>query len=648
MSDVVGAAAAHRYRDRQQAKARRLGDGEDAQKVDASSFSPGEPLDADVKTGMRPVSRQARKDGGAVTGKCAGGRADRPARRSGGGVGESYVNRNSKEANQDREGRKHDMGLKQGGRAHRAEGGEAPLHPDVTFRNDHMTGPGGKYALWNRAGNGIVSYHKSREEAEAAARDREGAKRGGRAGKAGGGGLGMLGGLLPLAISEMSGGDSDPSKNDALGPTAAAVGKARGGGINQDSGVYKPDKEREGASFTRRAKEESGSSAVETRLGRASGGRVARQAGGPLATPLSAGMGGQGRLSFNYGPQTSEASKLGLKDGGRAKARERYGAGPGDQEHHPGLKRAYGGSTGPYGRSPEDRQFDEDARATDPPWMQERRPPAPSKPKPRPGRASGGAAPGPAEGPNTVAPDTTASAAPGPAESSYAGPRYNRKAVQSAIDQSNRSGRKIGGKEARMIHALLKGRASGGEVAEKALAAHHAEHKAMAAGRAAGGKAAHGPDCGCPRCSARKAKGGLLSAFGSMSKADGGRAARAKGGKAGTKINIIIAPGGANPQPPGGPPGGLPPNLALKPPPAMPMPMPGGAPPPGAAPPMPMPIPMPMGGGAPGGMPPPGMPPRARGGRAPKVRGEPKAGGGSGLGRLQKTHAVSDGVAHEP
>ena len=38
------------------------------------------------------------------------------------------------------------------------------------------------------------------------------------------------------------------------------------------------------------------------------------------------------------------------------------------------------------------------------------------------------------------------------------GGRYNAVAVNKAIESSNRSGRKIGGKEAKAIHALLKGR----------------------------------------------------------------------------------------------------------------------------------------------------------------------------------------------
>jgi len=122
--------------------------------------------------------------------------------------------------------------------------------------------------------------------------------------------------------------------------------------------------------------------------------------------------------------------------------------------------------------------------------------------------------------------------------------------------------------------------------------------------------------------------------------ADGGRTARAAGGRTGkgkTNINIVIA-AGKSPQ--GGPPaGGL-----------MPPPPPGGRPvmmppPPGGAgagaPPMPMPIPMPMPMGGAGG-PPPGMPPMPRkaGGRITKTAHSYKdmeAGAGSGEGRLQKT-----------
>jgi hypothetical protein len=314
--------------------------------------------------------------------------------------------------------------------------------------------------------------------------------------------------------------------------------KASGGRAHRAEGGYLPRQEAEGATLTRSLKNRTGSSDAEKggrpaaedgRQGRASGGRAHRQAGGPLATPLSAGMGGQGRMDFNYGPQASEGAKLGLKDGGRAKAHERYGHGPSCS--CPSCKgKAAGG---------------------------------------RVGRATGGAAPGPGENIGAVGQ-----------------PSFHHRAPKG--ENSSR---------ARTL-ASAEARADGGEVGKGALRQHRLEHKVMG-------------------------------------KAEGGRVARAHGGKSGkgkTNINIIIGahPGGAGA---GAPPPGANPALALKPPPAAPMPMPapGGTPPPGAAP-MPMPIPVPMGGaGAP-----PGMPPRARGGRAPKVRGEPEAGSGSGLGRLQK------------
>lgn len=50
------------------------------QKVDASSWTPPEPINADVKTGLRPVSKRAYKRGGKVTGSVTVERADRKSR----------------------------------------------------------------------------------------------------------------------------------------------------------------------------------------------------------------------------------------------------------------------------------------------------------------------------------------------------------------------------------------------------------------------------------------------------------------------------------------------------------------------------------------------------------------------------------------
>lgn len=104
-------------------------------------------------------------------------------------------------------------------------------------------------------------------------------------------------------------------------------------------------------------------------------------------------------------------------------------------------------------------------------------------------------------------------------------------------------------------------------------------------------------------------------------------------GKGGTHVNVIVAPKGGE----GGGPGALPiapPRPPMAPPPGPPGGGPG-MPPPGAAgmgpprPPM-----MPPGAGGP-----PGMPPmRAHGGRFAKGGKVPDAGGGSGLGRIEKIH----------
>jgi hypothetical protein len=512
MADA-GADAAQRYRAQMREKAERLGGGEDAGKIDASDFTPAEKLYAGVKTGMRPVSRQARRDGGAVHGAHAAATPGRAPRRSGGGFGESFVNRDQKEADEGREGHYPNGGMKHGGRTHRAEGGYLP-------------------------------------------------RQGG------------------------------PSETRALkGKTASSAVETSGRPAAEDG-----------------------------RQGRAAGGRIAKQGGGPLATPLAAGMGGQGRMNFNFAPNRAQAP---LKDGGRAKAHERYGHGPSCSCPSCRKEKAGGGGLGALGGLlPVAIDAIEGGDGDKPAYA----PGGPKKSGGRAGRANGGAAPGPAE--NNPMPGSTATPGAAVSQGETVGGRYNRVAVQKAISRDPR----IKGKEARMIHAVLKGRqkddyADGGKVAEGALKQHKLEHKAI--GKAKGG---------LRRPHIRRAIKTLepsLESDADFKLAKGGRTKHAHGGKAGkgkTNINIIIGAGGHHPQPGAGDPAANP-NLAVKPPPAgvpMPMPPPGGAPPAAGAP-MPMPVPMPMPGA--GGPPPGMMPPRARGGRAPK----PDAGAGSGLGRLQKT-----------
>jgi len=106
------------------AKAKRLGEARSAGKVSSSDWTPPEELNADVKTGMRPVSRRAFKKGGKVMGDCNAPRADRKPRKSGGKAeykaeatefANAKVNRNVKAANEQREGKKHVGGMNRGG-----------------------------------------------------------------------------------------------------------------------------------------------------------------------------------------------------------------------------------------------------------------------------------------------------------------------------------------------------------------------------------------------------------------------------------------------------------------------------------------------------------------------------------------------------
>ena len=99
------------------------------QKVDSSDWTAPAAINADAKTGMRPISKRAYKDGGKVSGSAAPARADRKARKSGGRVeteiGVGMANKDMKEANEKREGVKHVGALKRGGKA-RATGGSVP------------------------------------------------------------------------------------------------------------------------------------------------------------------------------------------------------------------------------------------------------------------------------------------------------------------------------------------------------------------------------------------------------------------------------------------------------------------------------------------------------------------------------------------
>jgi hypothetical protein len=105
-------------------KAKRLATSSSA-KVDSSTFTPAEPLNTEVKTGMRPISRRAFKTGGKVEGMECAPRADRKPRMNGGKIG--LANTDQKSANEERDGKKHVGALKTGGRVAKMGGG--PMDP---------------------------------------------------------------------------------------------------------------------------------------------------------------------------------------------------------------------------------------------------------------------------------------------------------------------------------------------------------------------------------------------------------------------------------------------------------------------------------------------------------------------------------------
>jgi len=171
--------------------------------VDASGWEVYDPLNADAKTGMRPISRRTYKKGGKVDakpeGKMCGGRADRKKRQSGGKAitANSLVNRNVKEANQERDGIKHVGGMKKGGKVSK----EAWEHSKSDLKQDKK--------LAKKHGMSMAAWEKSKlDEKHDKQQSTKGLKKGGRAAKADGGlsakeAAALMGGRDPYGETNM-------------------------------------------------------------------------------------------------------------------------------------------------------------------------------------------------------------------------------------------------------------------------------------------------------------------------------------------------------------------------------------------------------------------------------------------------------------
>jgi len=123
-------------------KARRLAEEKD-EKVSSSDWTAPEPLNADVKTGARPLKRRVYKSGGKVDGACGPMRADRKPRKSGGRAltANSLINRDVREANEEREGIKHVGAFKKGGRVGKMTGGLSKDGKPVVSPTAHRADP---------------------------------------------------------------------------------------------------------------------------------------------------------------------------------------------------------------------------------------------------------------------------------------------------------------------------------------------------------------------------------------------------------------------------------------------------------------------------------------------------------------------------
>lgn len=124
----MSAELAKESRAKMRQKAHDMAHGDPHQKVDASGWTPPEPLRTDVQTGESPISKfnykRGYKRGGKVEGEAGAKRADRMPRKGGGRAltANSLINRDVKEANEERPGYHHVGGYKRGGSA---------KHPDA-------------------------------------------------------------------------------------------------------------------------------------------------------------------------------------------------------------------------------------------------------------------------------------------------------------------------------------------------------------------------------------------------------------------------------------------------------------------------------------------------------------------------------------
>ena len=592
--------------------------------IDASDFAGYPNLNTTEKTGARPISRRQFRKGGKVVkmhGEHAKHHAGRKARNSGGKAltANSLINRNVREANEEREGIKHIGAFNKGGKVHRKH------------RED------GGFDIANKA---MADESARRAAAAAAAKSAP----------------------APQPMKRDWGPQGEPTGKS--GPVVTEDGKKHGGNIHKaDGGSFVP---------TSRMAFSGGESRMSKAAGLNKGGRAHKMGGGMMGpSQVSPDEDEAARMVMGKrqmrGPEEgllpqadpvdekmfdAARSRIMMRNYKEAKRNKAMNAPPKGLRGVLGLGRKHGGEV--HSDVTEDKKLIKKA------FRQHENAEHHGKHSELHLKKGGYAK----------------KAGGGKIDDM---PRYNEDAVSKSIASSNRSGRKIGSNEGNAIRSLLKGRwepedsvskprASGGNTGKYGMSAAQLG-RIKAGGRSPKEKHMDDADEGRRMADAmdgarsdisrsmrsgddyddnykkggyaKKKRGGSMSVSdGSLegTRPTGGRLARRRGGSAKGKmnVNIIIAQkpsdGAQAMHPPGGPAPARPITVPPAPPP--------GAPPMGAGAPMPMPMtmpPPPMGGGSP--MPPPPMG-RKHGGkvghRSYKSVKDMDAGAGGGEGRMEK------------
>lgn len=597
--------------------------------VDASGYVVPDPMDADVKTGARPISRRQFKRGGKVVNNAEGKEtrkhAGRKPRKSGGSANatpDNLINRNVREANELREGKKH--------RGAFASGGKASTYDDRDFDDSEAGMKRGGVAKKQMGG---LTYSPNDTRMARAA----GLKKGGSP-KAKGGST--YGDSTPLRLVKSH---SGPEGHTAKVYKDQDWGEYRVKHYNED-GKYMPKLDY----HTDDREEANDQAKYAVDKGFKSGGRAKKAYGGvPDRDISSRPTDSSGRpvsnkeLDLGYGkdtPKRTMANSTGpspvavskVLAGMRDKRKHGGGAWEGsvkDEKQDSKLAKKYGMSMSAWEKSKMDKKHDTQHSMK--------------------GLKKGGRAHREMGGLNipseSSAPRSLAVAGALPAQTSGLAKLGQiadvaKKGIELGKDAKGMFGKKPAATPTAKRGGRMARKDGGGLYANI-----HAKQERIAHGskehmRKVGSKGA--PTAEAFKQSARTAKaygGTLLDGEIQGTRPTGGRLARKSGGrnKGKTNINIVIQTG-KNARDEMGPPG-MPPKPA-----GLPIPIPpmgdGGPPPMGGAP-MPMPPQMPMVGPGAGGPPPMGGAPlpRKSGGRTYRSYKDMDAGAGSGDGRLEKT-----------